>query len=833
MDKYQAIRSFISAASEYSRHPSETTTSVLQRNLIAINSSTDLSIFDPGSTISSEFYMYLYNLANSHELRSSLIWSILDVLQHACKNAAARQAFIHTYKFSQILSKLLETNLIPDKRMRILKLLQELTHGVRIHWQEAHLPHLMSTLTQWIMQSKEEEIVSLSLGVLINLCYRNLPAVYTLMRTIDPKALHRTLLKLQCNNSNIKVQCCKLLMIMEHTHKDIPDKVILEFIMVTFQSILTALKSKDSSLLRQIVEFFEDMKQNEHSRLALTSYQNYHNDVKNILERLNVSLDPLCVALVLEFILSLIKLKLPSLVSLYSQFIKISMEWISCNNNNDQVIIKALALIKTIVVESRRSKGFGDLISDLNLKALMVVVENENDTNELSDEGSIETNSKLTELIQLLSEMSKVPNLRAQVTEAFNEQTMRRLLRPLCEQKDLTPANNWPGFLLHNPSISFYIYALILAADLSSENSNWLSLYSELIQKKQIQMIIAVTIFTGEYEIKQKCLQLMTSVGFPQECVAAVSKCLCELEPIVLIQSKPETLTNFVNKRNSFLNSDMTPSISVTQQEQLDATISNINELITEKKISDINVTSIMELYNYKLSIMENAEKINHSNLEAADRFATNLQQRLDQMIAESNRLHQLLFHFQYDLQNLQADKMKVSTRLQEVEKETKRLHSDQKQEIQGLKKIVEEKSTSLEKVKKDYTDAINTNEELKKKNEEYESKNSSMENQIQEMTQKINDFNKLITKLQDKLSRREQTIEVKEKEIETYSESIAALKQENEQLMRQCRGYEQEIAEKEENNTKMIEEIKELSRMRDMIYQITAKKKDTQNETT
>lgn len=33
MDKYQHIRTFISAVLEYTKHPSETTASILQRNL--------------------------------------------------------------------------------------------------------------------------------------------------------------------------------------------------------------------------------------------------------------------------------------------------------------------------------------------------------------------------------------------------------------------------------------------------------------------------------------------------------------------------------------------------------------------------------------------------------------------------------------------------------------------------------------------------------------------------------------------------------------------------------------------------------------------------------
>lgn len=158
-----------------------------------------------------------------------------------------------------------------EKRTRVLKLLQELTYGIKISWQEAHLPYLISTLTQWVIQSKEIDVIALSLGVLVNLCYKNLPAVYTLMRTINTKAFIRTLLKLQ-EHVNTSVQCCKLLIILEPTNTNISEKYILDFVAVTFTNLRTSMKQKDILLLRHIIDFFNDVGQNEHSRNVLLTY---------------------------------------------------------------------------------------------------------------------------------------------------------------------------------------------------------------------------------------------------------------------------------------------------------------------------------------------------------------------------------------------------------------------------------------------------------------------------------------------------------------------------------------------------------------------------------
>jgi len=66
--------------------------------------------------------------------------------------------------------------------------------------------------------------------------------------------------------------------------------------------------------------------------------------------------------------------------------------------------------------------------------------------------------------------------------------------------------------------------------------------------------------------------------------------------------------------------------------------------------------------------------------------------------------------------------------------------------------------------------------------------------------------------------------------EIETHQNDISALKQESQQIMQMLQTYEQAISEKDGDIQKMKTELKELSRMRDMIFELTAKNKDELN---
>ncbi|KAG5317679.1 CIP2A protein, partial [Pseudoatta argentina] len=826
MEKYQHMKAFISAALEYTKHPSENIISAIQRNLGVISASLDLSIFDPGTSIAAEFYVSLYELMNSIGSRSTLIWSAVDILQNACRNIPARQSLIHIYKFAPILARLLEANLTTEKRIRVLKLLQELTYGIKISWQETQLPYLISTLTQWVVQSKEEEIISLSLGVLVNLCYKNLPAVYTLMRTINTKAFIRTLVKLQ-DHVNTSVQCCKLLIILEPSNTSMYEKYITDFASVTFINLGKAMKQKDVLLLRHIVDFFNDIGQNEHWRNVLLTYSNYGKDIENILATLEENTDPECVALMMEFLLLLVKLKLTAITPLYPTCIRSAMTWVPV----EQVCSKALALIRSIIIDSRRTRTCTEVLTEIDPSVLMLITNQEDEVNDQSEGQNAEM--KQAELMQLFQEMIKTPALKKKIMSSFNEHAMRKQFNHVLNN-EFSACGDWTRNFMQNASTNLYIHALALTADLAANHSNWLTLYSELLSKKQIQMIIALALFTGDAEVKHKALQLTSSIGFPQECVSAVALCMKELEPLILVQNTNNNILEISNKVSlNYIGNELAPLFSFRQEERLDTFLTKLES----NQINDIPTSAVMELYEYKLATMRHSEKAMWSSLEAASNHATSLQHRLAQVVAESSRLHQLLFDTQQSLEGTKAEKCALTEKFIEKENQSQKALSLKKKENESLKKIVAEKSTNLENLNekltqctKDLEDSNNKIDILTKKIKELDNELLIAEAKATDMSNKNHELSKLLQKMQDSLSKKEQILEKKSAEIEANQSDISALKQEIEQMKYILQTSEQTISEKDKNIERMKGELKELSRMRDMIFELTAKNKDDLN---
>jgi len=70
---------------------------------------------------------------------------------------------------------------------------------------------------------------------------------------------------------------------------------------------------------------------------------------------------------------------------------------------------------------------------------------------------------------------------------------------------------------------------------------------------------------------------------------------------------------------------------------------------------------------------MRHSEKAMQTSLEAANNHATSLQHRLAQVVAESSRLHQLLFDTQQCLEGIKAEKLILTGKFNEMEDQSKK----------------------------------------------------------------------------------------------------------------------------------------------------------------
>ncbi|PSN46209.1 hypothetical protein C0J52_13148 [Blattella germanica] len=828
MEKYQTMKTIITSALEYSKHRSEKVYNFLHRQLQLLGVNPDLSVFDPGSSIAVEFFVSLHELLSNLDPMSSILWVAIDVLKHACSNPAARQALIHTYKFSPILTKLLAENLIEDKKIRVLRLLQELTYGVKISWQEAHLPYLIGTLTNWIV-SGEREVVCLSLGVLVNLCYKNLPAVYTLMRSVDSKQFLRTILKLQNDNINTRVQVCKLLIILEHISGEIPDTDILNFMNVAFSTVGDTFKARDVFLLKHMVDFFRDVQINPHSREVLLTYHSFPSDTEQLLVLLNDgTADPECAGMLFEFFNLLVKLQINGLHVLYPRLITAAMNWLK----EKTACTQALLLIRSVAMDSRHGGGdMGGLEVRQNVvgqldHALMVLLKIVEDTSSFS----LENRTQITALLQLLQEMGKTPALRHKVLQNINPQTMQKIFQPLLTMEPKEGDN-----LFESEVTTYYVHALDFMSDLTSHDAHWMKLYSEILQHKQVQMVLAVALYTGKEDVKRQVLALTGTIAFPAESISLLAKSLCDLEPLVLVSNNAGTGKTSAGVGSFGLTQiqDMTPLFTLTQEGRLDSSIAKLQEALQNNRIQDISTSAVMELYEYKLAALGHSERGLQASLEAANTHSTHLQHRLAQMSAEASKLHQLLYHNQQCLEGLRMEKEALSSKIESLHTSAEEDLKKHLTEIKSKQRLIGDLNSGMEELTKN----LNLrNEELRETKQQMEGLYKQLEdmtNQLALMDQKHKEqastnkeLTRTLTKLEERLAKRQKMIDDKCTEIDKQNQNIQNLQMELANYKMLCKAQEKNIMEKEAEVSQTRLQLNELERMREVIFEISAGKK-------
>ncbi|KAF5292723.1 hypothetical protein FQR65_LT11191 [Abscondita terminalis] len=802
-DKNYNMKQFINNVRQYIETKAEEFENSLIRHLQLISVTTDLGSFDPHSYIVGEFFVSLHELLAVVDPESSLAWSGVNVLSAACKNSAARTSLIHTYHFLPFVSKMLTDNLNMEKKFKLLTLLQELTCGIKILCQIPQLPHLMSTLTKWI-QCSEDKIITLSLSILVNLCYKNLPAVYTLSRCVDLKKFIRICMPLK--GVNIEIHVCKLLIILDYLNGKVPEGVFLKLTEVTFKSLIDAYKARDSILLRQITEFFFDIwNQNDHNKV-LQSFSNYDSEIDILISvGKGISLlyindyfvqdlentyhggggdvlsenEPVCVTIMFGFLDFVIKLRPPNLKALDLRLVNLTLKWIQV----DLVCSNALAILRTVAVNTTEETC---IILDPFLTSLPILLLSiENEEEEIPTH--TENNKRLASLMELLRALMKAETTRKRVIAILKEDLFVKIFRPLIGSSVNVRASNVNTS--STEAVLLYANSIALIEDLLKYDERWIDFFTDLMQNKQIHVILAQALYYGSKETKTLILSISSSLYFP---IKDVSLAMYELQPSV----QADFTRSDEKEKNLYF-----PMMSVTQTERLDEIMNKIQENFQQKNLVDTSTADLLELYDYKLASLNHAERAAVASAEAASLRCTHLQHRTAQLTAEMSRLHQLLLHAQHSHESTLKTNEAVLLNNKQLQEWLDAEKSKYSTQISLKEKIIIEKTQLLE-------------ETSKRLNDVDEQKNI--------LEDKLDELKRVVTKLEDNLVKKEKLLEKKEEALLRANANIDGLKTQVSESEKQLKRTESELASKTRELTETSKELHNCKSILGTITQLT-----------
>ncbi|CAG9766217.1 unnamed protein product [Ceutorhynchus assimilis] len=741
-NKFAKMKEVIFSIEKYIDTRAEDEAIKINQHLLALSLSLDLNIFDPNSYIASKFFISIYNIMNALEPRSLTSWYCVDVLLNACKNASARRALMETYQFLPCLARIVGDQHTMDKNLRLLRLILCITCGIKIRWHVPHMTHLMLILCKWI-ERKESEISSLALGILVNLCYKNVHSVYILQRNVDLKKFIRMCLALK--GPMIEVYVSQISIVLEHISGETPAFMFPSLIENTFTAVVEASRKKDSIVLKQIIEFFmEFVKNNNYNMTSFNNKESIEN-IMNLIDTKNSNFqDPECLAVILEFINFLIEIKVPQMASLYSEIISLALRWIQ----ESTVSVKALTVLKTIAVnmDKKDEKLLESLVGSLKV-FLLILHSFKEDKTILSNTEYIK---RLAALLQLLTVLVPVKSksISNKIATELNEEMFTNILFPVQSDNNIQRLGETTS---STDGINLYIYTLALIAKLAECSNSWLVFQNKILDNPQIHLIMAQAICGSPSEVKKIALELSHS------CSDGVASAVANL------------LSNNTGKEpNGAVFASQTPDMSfslfpVCQQERLETIMDNFERHLANNTVGNIATSEVMELYTYKFSYLSQAERAALSSLEAATKHCTQLQHGNSQLTYEVRNLQQLEMYNTQKLEELSKKNDAVTTDLKQVQNKLgaeKGKYAAMKLEFDKNMKDLEEKESALNELKEKHVKLQHLFSRVQENCKKHELKEVKHEKIIKDCQERINDYTNQIEEFKKRVEQQQIALE-------------------------------------------------------------------------
>ncbi|KAK9505034.1 hypothetical protein O3M35_009184 [Rhynocoris fuscipes] len=798
MDTREIIKQFNLNVREYVRHRGDEQLSNIQRSLQILSATSDPNIFDFTNKDIVDFFVNLHELMYTVELNSSVMWAAVSVLLEACHNSNTRERLIHTFKFTAILTKLLKYDKqYNEKNVITMKVLQELTYGIKISWQEAHLGSLISILTKWIVDS-DQELILLSLGVLVNLCFKNVPAVYTLMRSVDIKKFIKIILKLQRNNDSLRVQVCKLLIILQDVAGGVPDPEICIYIKSTCPTLIEGLRSGSACLMRHVVSFFKEIVSNPKSNQVLSNYKNFGSDTEKLLSSIkdeDTSLE--CICILMDYFCCIVKLDIVQLEEFYPRLLQFALRWVSVEDiSKDSLkLISCIVSKKNSLPEKHPVAKIVINTLEEHISVILLILESKDIgliTNEKYD--------KLTALLRLLSKLLKEPKISEAIISSLKQIDLEKLFLPL--KTPLLKDTN----LFQEPIYTFFVQALYFLTELAEKETSWFLMYRELLRERQLQMVLSVALYTGPEEIKKKVLALTGTTGFSTDSLSILAGCMFELNKLIIFSptekkgEDPKT-----SSVSSISPMDINPLMTVTQEGYLNNLLERYEN--AANKNDNLMTSSLIELYQFKIASLNQNLRCMQTSQEAADLRSTRLQHSLALTSSEVSRLHQLLHIAQQSIENNAQEAAKFSARSLDLESQIQSCHNKYEQVLQSLKsktRIISEQNEQIDQLKS----KINENENII----------LQLKDKLHEMDKTVEALNKEKAALEESL---EKTVSESQKENENNLKKMGTLKKEIMAQSDMITELQKLNAEKETEIANLSKELLEQKRTRERILEV------------
>ncbi|XP_061380703.1 uncharacterized protein LOC116775280 [Danaus plexippus] len=804
--KFANLKAFVNAAREFEATHSESAINMMTRYLGLIASSCDLTIFSPGRSEVCAFFSSLWRVMCDAR---GPHWAGVAVLARAAIESSTRHALTHTYKFMPILSRLLSDNISNDKKIKLLSVMQDISYGIKISWQESYLTGLMKQLTDWITQPMTEPqqraIGHKSLTVLVNVCYGNLPAIYALMRTVDTKEFVLHLISLK-DGAYGGVEVCRLLLCLSSATRGAastrqPD--VHSYLCCTMRTFSKAIVEKDSTQLLHAYTFINDLCSDSGLRNYVLTYTKFNNSLQDSLNNIEglckMSPDDMgesenctnCLCNVLKFLTVLVNLDIYSLRSFHSQLVCL------CMKSSRICLPESLELFAAIVSVYKDEGALPrELITVINdgLPALLVPPALEPGKAGL----------QWLQVVGVLCEMSETQErVLQEVTPDAFEDTLYSVLQ-------YTSQNGPVG---NETAQQCVVVACRGGLCLAPLHTHWEAAFNRMLAHHQVRKLLSAGLTSGSGPRRRQILQLIKHHYFPSEHMNQIFG--------DNLQNVSDISVESVSPREE-LDSVWSDRLTPAQERAIDELINVMRESLVSGKINDIATSSVMELYGYKMTCLEQRLHSHSLALQGATEHMASLQHALALLQATNTSQQDVLYTTQ--MQNEKHKKV-----IEDLHKQLE----DAETTVRGYRaKLAAErldKENQKEHLQKELRAQIVTIEnemkvrerELEERLKQQEADNRTLQKKLEQQSNKNNELAGVLIKFEERVKQRD-------KKLEEAAAADTALRKEIEQRENTIKQLEKTVVERENRLFQVTSQLEEMKRVQEMVAKLMSKSAST-----
>ncbi|XP_030625902.1 protein CIP2A [Chanos chanos] len=862
MDGATCLKSLLLAIRHYKNSKSALNAAQLQRQIKDVSGPKCLKLLSSEQILPSECLSGLLDVAGDPSTDYSLTESIVSLLAQLASDDESRENLHGRYNLTSTLTAIIHCNRTAPEDplvLQCLQVLQRLTYNMRTSHSVSYLDELITFLMVNI-QSNNDDITKLCLGLLASLCRHNLSVQTHIKSQSNLKAFYNALIGFLSHNSLTVVIFALSILYSLSSNEEAAQKIFgPKNIHRTFQMIFNVTVNGDGSLARNYaVDLLVDLLKNSKMADFLTKYEQLPRSLSEVLGLLQGK-DPDAAAKVLELLVSLCSV--PALRRLICEIVfcparpslqlgarkavhqgkgagpcMALLRWATGPlDKPEQCYLQSLMLLTELfeeVIDSSQShsvESFADLLLSTLLN-LLKVPEPPLAGHQLKRH--CERVGRAVDLLLVLCRDDVLRNLQAQ---HISSDLCASQVEFLLSSSQGDPAS---GFV-SNSNLSSQVCSVVvlkileLMSQLKQQVTDMETCFYRTLQEQRIAVPLSLALTSVYREHVQTALRILTeAVTLPDfpfivlgESIAA-NNAYCQRE-------------GELGGRSAVDRGDLSTILPLSTPASANparSSLQNIDNLIEtlqsgvqlQEQIKDVHVSEIIDVYEQKISALVSEESRLQDLLEAkalalsqADRLIAQSRCQRAQAEAEARKLASLL-------KEAERRKEELQTELSEQRMEMERLRADSRQisEHNGRLLALSEAHQAL---KGSHTELCNRLNERERMLEELQAAHISLtqktERQIEALKTQVQEKDRNISDLQTELDRQGQRASDMEITISAMKKELKTIEQARKDASIKASSLELQKSQLEAKLQKKEEELSKHTQMIAMIHSLSSGK--------